>query len=77
MRGASVSNAMARVTLAEGPRMVTNIADCDFDKPACERPVKVVFKPTEGGRRCRCSRWLKPGRIGPSSLLAGDKGRVR
>jgi hypothetical protein len=29
--------------------MVTNIVDCDFDKLKCEQPVKVVFKPTDGG----------------------------
>ena len=49
MRRAPVPYAMAYVTLAEGPRMVTNIVDCDFDKLKCEQPVKVVFKPTEGG----------------------------
>ena len=32
MRRAPVPYAMAYVTLAEGPRMVTNIVDCDFDK---------------------------------------------
>ena len=37
------------LTLAEGPRMVTNIVDCDFDKLKCEQAVKVVFKPSEGG----------------------------
>ena len=41
--------AIAYVTLAEGPRMVTNIVDCDFDKLKCEQPVTVVFKPTDGG----------------------------
>ena len=49
MRRAPVPYAMAYVTLAEGPRMVTNIVDCDFDKLKCEQPVKVVFKPTEDG----------------------------
>ena len=48
MRRAPVPYAMAYVTLAEGPRMVTNIVDCDFDKLKCEQPVKVVFKATEG-----------------------------
>jgi uncharacterized OB-fold protein len=48
MRRAPVPYAMAYVTLEEGPRMVTNIVDCDFDKLKCEQPVKVVFKPTEG-----------------------------
>src|SRR4030095_2545607 len=40
---------MADVTLAEGPRMVTNIVDCDLDKLKVEQAVKVVFKPTDGG----------------------------
>ena len=37
------------IQLAEGPRMVTNIVDCDFDTLKCEQAVKVVFKPTDGG----------------------------
>ena len=37
MRRAPVPYAMAYVTLAEGPRMVTNIVDCDFDKLKCEQ----------------------------------------
>src|ERR1700682_2594542 len=49
MRRAPVPYAMAYVTLAEGPRMVTNIVDCDFDKLKCEHAVKVVSKPPEGG----------------------------
>ncbi len=35
--------------LREGPRVATNIADCDFDKLRCEQAAKVVFKPTDGG----------------------------
>jgi uncharacterized OB-fold protein len=49
MRRAPVPYAMAYVTLAEGPRMVTNIVDCDFDRLKCEQAVKLVFKPTDGG----------------------------
>jgi hypothetical protein len=49
MRRAPVPYAMAYVTLAEGPRMVTNIVDCDLDKLRCEMPVKLTFKPTENG----------------------------
>ena len=49
MRRAPMPYAMAYVTLAEGPRMVTNIVDCDFDSLKCEQPVKLVFKPTDGG----------------------------
>ena len=49
MRRAPVPYAVAYVTLAEGPRMVTNIVDCDFDKLKVEQAVKVVFKATDGG----------------------------
>ena len=49
MRRAPVPYAIGYVTLAEGPRMLTNIVDCDFDKLKCEQAVTVVFKPTDGG----------------------------
>jgi uncharacterized OB-fold protein len=39
----------AYVTLAEGPTMLTNIIDCDFERVAVGQQVQVVFKPTEGG----------------------------
>src|SRR5260370_1393398 len=48
MRRAPVPYAMAYVTLAEGPRLVTNIVDCDFDKLKCEQAGTVVFQPTGG-----------------------------
>jgi uncharacterized protein len=41
--------AIAHVTLAEGPTMLTNIVDCDFDKLRIGQPVAVVFHETEGG----------------------------
>ena len=41
--------ALAYVTLAEGPTMMTNIVDCDLDQIRIGQPVKVVFKPTDGG----------------------------
>jgi uncharacterized protein len=40
---------IAHVTLAEGPTMLTNIIDCDFDKVAIGQPVALVFRETEGG----------------------------
>ena len=40
---------LAYVTLAEGPRMLTNIVDCDFDKLKIGMPVHVVFKPSKEG----------------------------
>ncbi len=49
MRRAPVPYALAYVKLAEGPTMMTNIVDCDFDKLKCDQAVKVVFKATEGG----------------------------
>ena len=41
--------AIAYVTLAEGPTMMTNIVDCDLDKIRIGQPVRLVFKPTDGG----------------------------
>jgi uncharacterized OB-fold protein len=41
--------ALAYVTLAEGPAMLTNIVDCDFDALKIGQPVTVVFKPSDGG----------------------------
>jgi uncharacterized OB-fold protein len=49
MRRAPVPYVMAYVTLAEGPTMMTNIVDCDFDKLSIGQDVKLVFKPTDGG----------------------------
>lgn len=41
--------AIAYVTLEEGVSMMTNIVDCDLDAVRIGQPVRVVFKPTEGG----------------------------
>ena len=49
MRRVPEPYALAYVTLAEGPRMLTNIVDCDFDALQIGQPVTVVFKPTDGG----------------------------
>lgn len=40
---------IAYVTLAEGPRLLTNLVDCDFKKIAIDAPAKLVWKPSEGG----------------------------
>ena len=40
---------IAWVTLAEGPRVLTNLVDCDFKKIAVDAAVKLVWKPSEGG----------------------------
>jgi hypothetical protein len=49
MRRVKEPYVIAHVTLAEGPTMLTNIVDCDFDKVRIGQPVAVVFKETEGG----------------------------
>jgi uncharacterized OB-fold protein len=49
MRRADPPYAMASVQLAEGPRMLSHVVDCDFDALRCGLPVQVVFRPTEGG----------------------------
>ena len=49
MRRVPVPFALAYVTLEEGVTMMTNIVDCDLDAIRIGQPVKVVFKPTDGG----------------------------
>jgi len=49
MRRAAEPYAIAYVTLAEGPTMLTNIVDVDFDRLRIGQEVRVVFRPTDGG----------------------------
>ena len=49
MRRAEVPYAIAYVTLDEGPTMMTNLVNCDFDSLRVGQRVKVAFTPTEGG----------------------------
>ena len=49
MRRAPVPYAIAYVELAEGPRIMTNIVDCDLDAIKCGQAVRLVFKASEGG----------------------------
>ncbi len=49
MRRAPIPYAIAYVTLAEGPTMMTNIVDCDLDRIKIGQAVKLVFKPSDGG----------------------------
>jgi uncharacterized protein len=49
MRRVKEPYAIAHVTLAEGPTMLTNIVNCDFDKLHIGQPVALVFQETEGG----------------------------
>ena len=48
-RGVPEPYCIAYVTLAEGVSMLTNIVDCDLDTVKIGMPVRVVFKPTDGG----------------------------
>jgi uncharacterized OB-fold protein len=49
-RRGDVPYAIAYVTLAEGPTMMTNIVDCDLDAIRIGQKVKLVMKPSEGGQ---------------------------
>jgi uncharacterized protein len=49
MRRAEVPYAIGYVTLAEGPTMLTNLVNCNFDGLAIGREVRLVFTPSEGG----------------------------
>ncbi|MDE2364084.1 MAG: Zn-ribbon domain-containing OB-fold protein [Hyphomicrobiales bacterium] len=51
MRRAQVPYAIAWVSLAEGPAIMTNIVNCDFDKIRIGQRVKVTFVPAENGQR--------------------------
>ena len=49
MRRAKEPYAIAYVTLAEGPAMLTNIVACDFDALRVGQTVSVVFQDSEDG----------------------------
>jgi hypothetical protein len=49
MRRVPEPYAIAYVTLEEGPTMLTNLVDCDFEAIRIGQAVRVVFKPSEGG----------------------------
>ena len=49
MRRAPEPYAIAYVTLAEGPTMITNLVDCDLDALRIGQDVQIKFTPTEGG----------------------------
>ena len=49
MRRVAEPYAIAYVTLDEGVTMLTNMVDCDLDRLRIGEPVRVVFKPAEGG----------------------------
>lgn len=49
MRSPTGPYTIAYVELAEGPRVLTNLVDCDFSKIAIDAPAKLVWKPSDGG----------------------------
>lgn len=49
MRRVPEPYAVAYVTLEEGVTLLTNLVDCDLDRLRIGDPVRVVFKPAEGG----------------------------
>ncbi|MBU9477683.1 Zn-ribbon domain-containing OB-fold protein [Burkholderia multivorans] len=49
-RGVPVPYAIAYVELNEGPKIVTNIVNADFDKIEVGQPVRVVFQPSDSGQ---------------------------
>lgn len=49
MRRVAEPYAMAYVQLAEGPTMMTNIVDADFDSIAVGQAVEVTFRQSKGG----------------------------
>lgn len=48
--GAAVPYVVAYVELAEGPRVLTNIVDCDPGLVRIGQPVRAAFDPGEAGR---------------------------
>ena len=49
MRRVAEPYAIAYVTLDEGVTVLTNLADCNLDALRIDAPVRLVFKPAEGG----------------------------
>lgn len=49
MRRVAEPYAIAYVTLEEGITVLTNLVDCNFDGLRIDDPVRLVFKPAEGG----------------------------
>ncbi|MEJ1970364.1 MAG: Zn-ribbon domain-containing OB-fold protein [Rhizomicrobium sp.] len=49
LRSPTGSYTIAYVELEEGPRVLTNLVDCDAAKIAIGAPARLVWKPSEGG----------------------------
>ena len=56
MRRTAPPYAIAYVTLAEGPTMMTNLVQCDFDALRIGQRVRLAFVPGEGGVPVPCFR---------------------
>ena len=56
MRRVDPPYAIAYVTLDEGPTMMTNMVDCDFDALRIGQRVQLAFRPTDGGAPVPCFR---------------------
>ena len=54
MRRVDPPFALAYVTLAEGPTMMTNLVDCDLDSLAIGQAVTLVWKPAADGTPVPC-----------------------
>lgn len=54
MRRAPEPYALAYVTLAEGPTMLTNLVGCDFDALRIGQKVKLAWVATQGGPPVPC-----------------------
>jgi uncharacterized OB-fold protein len=54
MRRVAAPFVLAYVELAEGPRMMTNLVDCDFDALAIGQDVALVFKAADDGTMVPC-----------------------
>lgn len=54
MRRVPTPYTLGYVTLEEGPRMMTNIVDCDNTKLKIGQAVKVTFKAAEDGKLVPC-----------------------
>ncbi|MGD9507292.1 MAG: Zn-ribbon domain-containing OB-fold protein [Geminicoccaceae bacterium] len=54
LRRATPPYALAYVTLDEGPTMLTNLVNCDFDRLRIGQRVTLRFMPAEGGRSIPC-----------------------
>ena len=49
MRRVEIPYVLAYVKLDEGPIMMTNIVECPFDDVKIGQPVRVAFRPSDGG----------------------------